>query len=100
MSFALWDAGLISYTNNTVVKPIFHKEFECNTVNEEKIEKREVNIKKQIFNNSHTNEKIKKMYTITIQQQIKDEQLAKKMWDELKSKYTANEWYLKWQILN
>ena len=100
MSFALRDAGLISYANGTAVKPIPYTESECDTVSEEKIEKREADIEKWILNDSRTGGKIGKMCTRAVQQQIKDEWSAKKMWDELKSKYRADGWYLKWQILN
>ena len=92
--------GLISYANGTAVKPVPCKESECDTVSEEKIEKREADIEKWILNDSRTGGKIGKMCTRAVQQQIKDEWSAKKMWDELKSKYTADGWYSKWQILN
>ena len=84
MIFVLRDAGLISYANGTAVKS------ECNIVSEEKIQKREADIKKWILNNSRTGGKIGKICTRAVQQQIKDEWLAKKMWDELKLKYTAD----------
>ena len=68
MSFALRDAGLISYANGTAVKPIFYIKSECDTVNEEKIKKRETNIEKWIFNNSCTGRKIEKMCIRVVQQ--------------------------------
>ena len=46
MSFALRDVGLISYANGTAVKPIPYTKSECDTVSEEKIEKREADIEK------------------------------------------------------
>lgn len=100
MSFALRDAGLISYANGTAVKPNPYRKEECASVSEEKIEKREADIEKWILNDSRTGEKIGKMCTTAVQQLIKDEWSAKKMWDELKLKYTADRCYSKWQILN
>lgn len=100
MSFALRDAGLISYANGTAVKSNLCTKEECASVGEEKIEKREADIEKWILNDSRTGGKIEKMCTRAIQQQIKDEWSAKKMWDELKLKYTADRCYSKWQILN
>lgn len=59
MSFALRDAGLFSYANGTAMKPIPYTESECETVSEEKIEKREADIEKWVLNDSRAGGKIK-----------------------------------------
>lgn len=79
MSFALRDAGSISYANGTAVKPVPYTESEYATVSEEKIGKREADIEEWILNDSRTGGKIRKMCTRAVQQQIKDEWSAKKM---------------------
>lgn len=92
MGFALRDAGLFSYANGTAVKPGPYTKEECASFSEEKIEKGEADIEKWILNDSRTCGKIGKMCTRAVQQQIKDEWSAKEMWDELKSRYTADGW--------
>ena len=100
MSFALRDAGLINYASGTALRPDSYTKEERGSVNEENFEKREADIEKWILNDSRTGGKIEKMCTRAVQQQIKDEWSVKKMWDELKSKYIADGWNSKWQILN
>lgn len=40
------------------------------------------------------------MCTRAVQQQLKETWTAKEMWEIFQSKYTADGWYSKWQILN
>ena len=46
ISFALRDAGLISYANGTAVKPILYTKSEYDIVSEKKIKKRKADIEK------------------------------------------------------
>lgn len=52
------------------------------------------------LNDARIRGKIGNMCTRLVQRQLKDTWTAKEMWENLKSKYTADSWYSKWQILN
>ena len=63
---------------------------------EERIEKRGTEVDKWNLNESRTRGKIAKMCTGSVHEQLKDTWTAKGMWDNLKSKYTADGWCSKW----
>lgn len=102
MGFALQNAGLISYVFSTSAKSKLYTEeqkFSKNKfvlLSEEKIEKCKAKFEKQIFNNTCICGKIGKMCIRIVQQQLKETWMAKKMEDNLKSKYTTDGWYSKW----
>lgn len=96
MSFALRDAGLMSYVNGTFRKPVLDETLK----DPELIAKKEEAIDTWIQKDDRAVDKLGKMCSKPVQLEFKDHWSAKEAWNSLKERYTPVRWSFKWAVLN